>query len=94
MGLDKYQFRQEIPAATRLEVERLVSDGYSIYKEWNNGIELRKGKGFRGWLLFVQVLFPFVLFPGFMRSVVNNFYGYRYRLFVTMDASEPKIMMV
>jgi hypothetical protein len=94
MSLDKYQFRQEIPAATRLEVERLISDGYSVYKEWSNGIELRKGKNFRGWLLFLQVLFPVALFPGFMRSVVNNFYGYRYRVLVTIDASEPRVMMV
>jgi len=94
MSLEKYQFRQEIPIATRLEVEQLVSDGYSIYKEWSNGIELRKGKNFRGWLLFLQILFPLVLFPGFMRSVVNNFYGYQYRLFVTIDACEPRIIMV
>jgi len=94
MSSETYQFRQEIPAATRLELERLVSDGYWIHKEWRNGIELRKGKEFRGWLLFLQVLFPFVLFPGFMRGVVNNFYGYRHRMFVSIDVSEPKIMMV
>lgn len=94
MSLEEYQFRGKIPSATLDELERLVSDGYWIHKEWSNGIELRTGKKFRGWLLFLQVLFPAMLFPGFMRSVVNNLCGYRYRLFVTNDANEPKIMMV
>lgn len=94
MSLEKYQFRLELPATTRLELERLLSDGYWVHKEWSNGIELRKGKNFRGWLLFLQVLVPVVLFPGFMRSVVNNFYGYRNRVFLTIDASNPQIMMV
>ena len=94
MSLEKYQFRRESPANTRDVLEWLVTDGYWIHKEWSNGIELRKGKGFRGGLLLLQVLFPFVLFPGFMRSVVNNFGGYRYRLLVTIDSNEPKIIMV
>jgi hypothetical protein len=90
----EYQFRGEIPVAIRDKLEQLVLDGYWIHKEWSNGIELRKGKGFRGWLLFLQVLCPVMLFPGFMRSVVNNFFGYRYRLFVTIDVGELKIIMV
>ena len=94
MSSDKYHFRRDIPAGTRAELERLMSDGYWIHKEWSNGIELRKGKKFRGWLLLVQVLCPVVLLPGFMRSVVNNFCGYRYRLLVAIDADEPQIMMV
>lgn len=94
MSLEEHTFRREIPSATQDELERLISDGYWIHKEWSNGIELRKGKKFRGWLLFLQVLCPVMLFPGFMRSVVNNLCGYRYRLFVTIDASKPKIMMV
>jgi len=94
MSLEQYQFRIKIPSATRLELERLISDGYWIHKEWSNGVELRKGKKFRGWLLFLQVLFPLALFPGFMRSVVNNLFGYRHRVFVTVDAGEPKIKMV
>lgn len=94
MSLEEHQFRREIPQATQFELEQLIFDGYWIHKEWSNGIELRKGKKFRGWLLFLQVLCPAVLFPGFVRSIVNNFYGYRYRLFVTIDADEPKIIMV
>jgi len=94
MKSDDYHFRQSIPVISLQEIERLVSDGYRIHKEWSNGIELRKGNGFRAWLLCLQVLFPFLLFPGFMRSVANNFYGYRYRLFVTFDAKEPRVLMV
>lgn len=86
MSSEKYHLRQDLPVATRAELERLVSDGYWIHKEWSNGIELRKGKKFRGWLLLLQVLCPVVLFPGFARSVLNNFCGYRYRVFVTIDA--------
>lgn len=92
MNWKEYTFRREIPHSTRHELEQLISDGYWIHKEWGNGIELRKGKKFRGWLLLLQVLCPVVLFPGFMRSVVNNFFGYR--LFVTFDENEPKITMV
>lgn len=93
MNQDVYQFRQEIPVATRLEVERLRRDGYVIHKEWGNGIELRKGKPFRGWLLLLHVLFPAFLFPGFMRSLVDNFFGYQYRLFVTLDENAPSVLM-
>jgi hypothetical protein len=94
MSLEEHQFRREISPATRDELQLLISDGYWIHKEWSNGIELRKGKKFRGWILFLQVLCPVLLFPGFMRSVVDNLCGYRYRLIVTIDAGEPKIVMV
>lgn len=73
-------------SSTRAELEQLASDSYWIRKEWSNEIELRTGKKFRDWLLLLHVLCPVVLFPWFARSVLSNFCGYRYRVFVTVDA--------
>jgi hypothetical protein len=83
----------ELPAATLIEIARLESDGYVIHKMWANGVELRKGKPFREWLLLLHIVFPIWLFPGFMRSVVNNLYGYKHRVLVTLDAVEAKVFL-
>jgi hypothetical protein len=93
-----YQFERELPAATMAEIMALQDDEYIIHKEWANGIELRKGKPFRDWLLALHVLmlvcFPILLIPGFMRSFINNIYGYKFRYFVTFDQPEPNVFLV
>lgn len=89
-----YQFERELPAATSAEIARLQMDGYIVHKEWTNGIELRKGKPFRSWLLALQVIFPFWLFPGVMRSVVDNLFGYKHRVLVTRDQNDSKVILV
>ena len=94
MTNENFQFERELPIATIAEINRLQEDGYVIYKEWVNGIEMRKGKPFREWLLAVHIFFPALLFPGYMRSVVNNFFGYRHRILVTLDENEAEIFFV
>jgi hypothetical protein len=91
---EKFQFERELPIATIAEIKRLQEDGYVIYKEWTNGIEMRKGKPFREWLLAVHILFPVLLFAGYMRSVVNNFFGYKHRILVTLAENEAEIFFV
>lgn len=94
MTNNTYSLKRELPAATLVEIERLQMDDYVIHKEWANGIEMRKGKPFRPWLLGLHVAFPFLLFPGFMRSVVDNLFGYKHRVLVSLDLNEPKIHLV
>lgn len=94
MNKNAFPFQREVPAACLLEIERLQTDGYVIHKEWANGIELRKGKPFRGWLLGLQVLFPMWLFPGVMRCVVDNLFGYKYRVLVARDPEKATIRFV
>jgi hypothetical protein len=89
-----FQFQRVLPAATLAAIVRLQADGYVIHKELINGIELRKGKLFRDWLLALQVIFPVLLFPGYMRSVIDNLYGYKHRVLVTLDAVEPQVLFV
>lgn len=62
MTNEKFQFERELPIATIAEIKRLQEDGYVIYKEWVNRIEMRKGKPFREWLLAVHIFFPALLF--------------------------------
>lgn len=94
MTNEKFQFERELPVTTIAEIKRLQGDRYVIYKEWTNGIERRKGKPFREWLLAVHIFFPALLFPGYMHSVVNSFFGYRHRILVTLDENEAKIFFV
>jgi hypothetical protein len=89
-----YQFSRQLPAAVLAEISRLQDDGYVIHQEWANGVELRKGKPFRVWLLVLQCVFPYFVFPGYMRLFVDNVYGYKFRLFVTLDPDEPKVLLV
>jgi hypothetical protein len=98
MIADAYKFERDLPSATAAEVALLQDDGYRIHKEWMNGIELRKGKPFREWLLALHIaailFFPILLLPGFMRGAVNNLFGYKYRVFVTLDLNEPDVFFV
>ncbi|HEY8025922.1 MAG TPA: hypothetical protein VIF60_15255 [Burkholderiaceae bacterium] len=93
-----FQFQSELPSSTAAEIARLEADGYLIHKEWINGVELRKGKPFRVWLLvlhaFALLIFPVLLVPGLMRSAVDNLFGYKYRVFVTRDSQEAAVFLV
>ena len=86
----------ELPLAVRNEIGQLESDGYYVYRLWANGVELRKGPNigpiriiFSILMLLCMPLMPFVA-----RSMVRNLSGYRHRIFVTLDESEPLIRFV
>ena len=86
---------KELPGATAAEVEILELDGYVFHKEWENGVEMRKGRIFRGWLFALHVLIV-VVAPSFIgilfaRSISNNLFGYKHRVFVTRDADEVEL---
>lgn len=92
MGTNVYPFKKSIPFEALQEISLLVEDGYVVHKEWANGVELRKGKTFRVWLLaFHLLLLPVLLFPGVIRSIVDNFFGYKHRVFVRCDEAKCDI---
>ena len=82
----------ELLGATAAEVELLELDGYVFHKEWENGVEMRKGRSFRGWLFalhgLIVVVAPSFIGILFARSIANNLFGYKHRVFVTRDAEE------
>ncbi len=85
----------ELPGATAAEVELLELDGYVFHKEWENGVEMRKGRSFRGWLFALHALIV-VVAPSFIgilfaRSIANNLFGYKHRVFVTHNAEEVEL---
>ncbi len=85
----------ELPGATAAEVALLELDGYVFHKEWENGVEMRKGRSFRGWLFCLHALIV-VIAPSFIgilfaRSIANNLFGHKHRVFVTRDAEEAEL---
>jgi hypothetical protein len=85
----------ELPGAAAVEIALLELDGYVIHKEWENGVEMRKGRSFRGWLFALHTLIV-VVAPSFIgilfaRSIANNLVGYKHRVFVTRGAEEAEL---
>lgn len=85
----------QLPVATAAEVELLEQDGYVFHKEWENGVEMRKGRSFRGWLFALHALIVLVV-PSVIgilcaRSIANNLFGYKHRVFITRDAEEVEL---
>ena len=85
----------KLPGATAAEVELLQLDGYVFHKEWENGVEMRKGRSFRGWLFalhaLIVVVAPSCIGILFARSIGNNLFGYKHRVFVTRDTEEAEL---
>jgi hypothetical protein len=80
------------------EIAALEADGYVIYRAWANGIELRKklkvgSVGTFGRCVLV-LLAPVIFVPLFGRAILAVVSGYEYRVFLTRDAIEPKILLV
>jgi hypothetical protein len=78
---------EELPVRVRDEIESLQSDGYHPYKLWAIGVELRKGAPFGGLRLTAHLVLLLVV-------PVRNLCGYRHRVFVALDESEPLIRFV
>jgi len=94
-GNQTTRLSRELPGATAAEVELLEQDSYVFHKEWENGVEMRKGRCFRGWLFALQALIV-VIAPSFIgilfaRSIANNLFGYKHRVFITRDAEEVEL---
>jgi hypothetical protein len=87
---------EELPVRVRDEIESLQSDGYHPYKLWAIGVELRKGAPFGGLRLTAHLVLLLVVpaAPFVVRSFVRNLCGYRHRVFVALDESEPLIRFV
>jgi hypothetical protein len=98
MDADLFQFQREMPHATLALVAELRAEGYVIHKEWTNGIEMRKGKPLRVWLLVFHILLvtvlPAFLLPLFIRSIGNNLWGYKHRRLVTIDQDGADCLLV
>ncbi|MES2315967.1 MAG: hypothetical protein V4631_00605 [Pseudomonadota bacterium] len=98
MGKGTCQFERELPAATLALIDELQTAGYVVHKEWINGIEMRKGKPMREWLLVCQILLvvamPLLMLPLFVRSIGNNLFGYKHRVLVTIDSADADFFLV
>jgi hypothetical protein len=98
MDTESYPFSRELPIATLALIEELQGVGYVVHKEWANGIEMRKGKPLREWLLAIHVLaviaFPLLVLPLFIRPIGNNLFGCKHRMLVTLDPDHAEFFLV
>ena len=84
-----------LPASSVAEILSLQCDGYALYREWSNGVEMRKpyrgGDALYMLKLLAIVLAPVVTLPYFGHAV---FFGYRHRVLVSKDAEECQVHFV
>jgi hypothetical protein len=92
-----FNFKDEPSAPMREEIALLEIEGYSVHREWANGIELRKksGVGSLGILgrCVLAFLMPVIFIPFFGRTILEIISGYKYRVFVTRDLFEPRVFL-
>jgi hypothetical protein len=92
-----YPFKDAPSEPVLAEIVALEGDGYFIYREWANGIELRKKSkvGYLGTLVrcLLSVVAPVIFIPFFGRTILDGIYGFKYRIFVTRDPSTPKVTL-
>jgi hypothetical protein len=83
---DSWRPRGDFAAEALDEIAYLQLLDYAVHKEWKNGVELRKksGVGDVGFALrsLCVLCFPVLGILFFGRTVLDVFYGYKYRAFV------------
>ena len=97
-SLVPHLFSNAQPTPVLAEVRRLECEGYRVFKEWGNGIEMRKESEVSGAGVFFRLLLiaflPLVGIPFFGRGVLARIAGYEVRAFVANAAGEPEVFIV
>ena len=82
----------------RAEIAALEADGFVMYREWANGLELRKASTIGSFGIFgrcaLAFLAPVIFIPLFGRAILAVICGYECRVVLTRDATDPKVILV
>jgi hypothetical protein len=92
-----FRFKVEPPALVLAEISLLEREGYFVHREWANGVELRKASrvGYFGMTVrcLLSVAIPVIFLPFFGRTIVDKIFGFKYRVFVARELSNPQMRL-
>lgn len=99
MGFDTspFHFKEKPSDMLLAEIATLEQDGYFIHREWANGVELRKRSTVGSFGMtarcLVVLFIPVIFLPFFGRPILDVIQGYKFRILVTREMPEPRLIL-